>query len=238
MRIFAINNNSYFNKQKQNKSFKAHPDFDRLAKLYQIKASSYFRRGALFGSPSDEFESVAQTLLEYFAKDMDSKKTMLIAGIADSQEPFSYLAVLKNYFPHKLLKEILDLYIVDLQSQPSSQKIKKDSFFDCYYKPDYATNSFVKDDGSKYGGFKYQKWRVKSEITNYLTKVYRNAKKSMWDSRIQEAINKYPNEKFDIVSINNTLIYIEDKSLIEKTLQQVIRILKPNGIFIQTFLHP
>ena len=105
---------------------------------------------------------------------------MLIAGIGNSQEPFSYLAVIKDLFQNKKLTEVLDLHTIDLQSKPKDEKLKLDSFLDfgnCSG-PEYAKSSFLEDDALKYGGFYFQKYRVIDEIFNYLKSVYENKNKA------------------------------------------------------------
>ena len=52
---------SYNNRQV---TFKAHPDFDKLSKDYEIKASSYFRRGTAYGSESEEYIDIVIKQLE------------------------------------------------------------------------------------------------------------------------------------------------------------------------------
>ena len=56
-----------FNNNKQ-KTFKAHPDYKLLAKDYEIKASSYFRRGGFYGSPSNDFVDVIKILNSIFGQ--------------------------------------------------------------------------------------------------------------------------------------------------------------------------
>lgn len=212
-------------------TFKAHPDFEKLAKRYEITASSFFRRGQFYGSTCDEFVEVANTLNKIFLP-FNKSKSMLIAGIGDSQEPFSYLAVIKALLRDTPLGKVVDLYTVDMQSKPTTQKLRADSFFHSSCEPEFARCSFVKDDPKLYGAYTYQKWRVLNEIFEYLNAVYNNVKRSVWDTRIQDAIKKYPDEIFDVVSINNTLGYIESPNEIVSTCEHVKRTLKPNGIFI------
>ena len=89
----GINNNT---KTYRPITFKAHPDFEKLVRNYDVTASSFFRRGPYYGSTSEEFVDVEKILSSIF-QSLGEPKTMLIAGIGDSQEPFSYLAVLKVF---------------------------------------------------------------------------------------------------------------------------------------------
>ena len=77
-------------------SFCAHPDFYSLKKNYDVAASSYFRRGQIYGSPCDEFIDIVHLFGRIFHEPFTKPQKMLIAGIGDSQEVLSYLAVIKS----------------------------------------------------------------------------------------------------------------------------------------------
>ncbi len=214
--------------------FKAHPDFSRLKQHYNVTASSYFRRGMRYGIPDEKFADIVRVFSDIFTGKIKKVKNMLIAGIADSQEPFSYLAVIQNILGKKSLDKAVDLHIIDLQSKPDEVKLFGDSFLDDPFEPLFAKDSFVKDEVWVYG-FKdktYRSYRVKDEIYNYLNKTYNNPKKSIWDARVQDAIKEFPDESLDVVSINNTFMYIEDSEELQATLDNVFRTLKKGGYFI------
>lgn len=224
----GINNNT---KTYRPITFKAHPDFEKLVRNYDVTASSFFRRGPYYGSTSEEFVDVEKILSSVF-QSLGEPKTMLIAGIGDSQEPFSYLAVIKSLLKDTPLSKVLDLHTVDLQSRPAAKKLRADSFFNSSWEPEFAKSSFVKDDPEKYGAYSYQRYRVTNEIYEYLNSVYNNIRRGIWEARVQDAIKKYPNDSFDVVSINNTLGYIRESDEILSTFQHVYRVLKPEGVFI------
>ena len=79
---------------------------------------------------------------------------------------------------------------------------------------------------------KNMRWRVNDEIFEFLEQTYNNPQKSKWDSRIQETILDYPDNKFDIISANNVLPYIISKTESAQTVKNIVRTLKPNGYFI------
>ncbi len=224
-----INNNNF-----TNLSFKAHPDFNRLKQSYNVTASSYFRRGLRYGTPDEKFADVVRVFSDVFTGKIKQAKNMLIAGIADSQEPFSYLAVIKGLLGKKSLRKAVDMHTIDLQSKPDRIKLFEDSFLDDPFEPLFAKDSFVKDEVWRYGfeDRTYRSYRVKDEIYNYLNKTYNNPKKSMWDVRLQDAIKELPDENFDVVSINNTFMYIENSEELQSTLDNVLRTLKKGGYFI------
>ena len=233
MKVGILSNN-YFDKNKKQLTFNAHPDFKLLAKNYDIKASSYFRRGGFYGCPSDEYIDVVRILKNIFNTENSEKKRMLIAGIGDSQEPFSLLAVIKNLIKDKKLKDILDLGIVDLQSKPREKFLFKQSFFDNFdgALPYYAKDSFIEDNGEKYGLKAYKRLRVTDEILDFLKQTYHDSKKSHWNSRVQDVVKVMDDGQYDIVSINNTIGYINDENVVADTLNNIKRIIKKGGVFI------
>lgn len=230
--IIPIENSVTLN-LKNSLTFKAHPDFVKLSKNYNITASSYFRRGQTYGSADKDFMDIVKLFDKIFTRKIKEPLKMLIAGIGESQEPFSYLAVIKNIIRNKNIKEVLDLHVVDLQSKPNSGELFKNSYFEYSHKPDYASSSFVKDMMPKVRfdsipGY----YRVNDEIFKFLDATYSNTEKSHWENRVQDSVKEHPNEVFDIISINNTLGYIADKQERIDTLKDTYRILKKDGFLI------
>ena len=216
--------------RKQSPSFTSHPDLEKLSQDYNVTASSYFRRGEMYGCPSNKFSDVVNVLDKVF-DDTTQKKNMLIIGVADSQEPFSYLAVINEKVNGKALEDCLDLNTIDLQSKPLRSDLLKDSFYDTPFFPDYAKRSFQNDMIGQ-GIYTHCHYRVKDNIFNFLNNTYNDPQKSKWDTRVQEAIKEYPDNKFDVVSANNILPYITPEQDIVDTIKEIKRTLKPNGYFI------
>lgn len=231
--INTYNQNIYYKKQKgQNITFCDHPDFTALQRKYDITASIFFRRGGYYGGPNKAFADVIDTLKLFFNRQTKNQVSMLIGGIAESQEPYSMLAVIKNLIGKKKFKKVLDLHTIDLQSKPSEDALFLQSFYDCPWKPEYATESFEREETIDYGHEHMGSYRVKPDIYKYLSSVYNNPEKAKWETRIQDSIKEYPDETFDIISVNNTLIYIFDYALRIKTVKDIFDKLKPNGVFI------
>ena len=129
MKISTIN--SYTNTRYNKTSFKSHPDFKRLAETHNVLASSFFRRGPFYGSPCEEFKSIIELFSKIFSP--KNKQKMLIAGIGNSQEPFSYLAVIKSLFNDKKIDDLVELHTIDLQSKPETKELFKHSYFEYNY---------------------------------------------------------------------------------------------------------
>ena len=272
-------NNNHIAKRKP--IFTAHPDFYK----YNSTVSCYFRRGAVLLSCSKGYSEIETFLCKIFNANINSPKSLLIAGIGKSQEPFSYLASIKGIIKDNSLMQNVDLYTVDLQSKPEHIELKRNAFCDLLdYQtfPKYAGSSFVKDSVRNWLEIKQEKeklnhiekylyfimnnknkwdelrqkgynaetiykileaeevkekqkslhWRVNDEIFEFLEKTYNNPQKSKWDSRIQEAILDYPDNKFDVISANNILPYIQSEIETVQTVEHMERTLKPNGYLI------
>lgn len=77
-----------------------------------------------------------------------------------------------------------------------------------------------------------KEWKTLLLLRIYLYHTYNNKQKSLWSVRIQDVIELYPTEKFDVVSINNVLVYIDNDDEYFKTLKNLHRIIKPGGTII------
>ena len=214
-------------------SFKAHPDFIKLSKNYNITASSYFRRGQAYGSADENFIDIVKLFEKIFTKQIKAPLKMLIGGIGESQEPFSYLAVIKNIIKDKNICDVLDLNIIDLQSKPIKKNLFKNSYYEYSHQPEFAANSFIKDykDNIIFNSLPGY-YRVNDDIFNFLNKTYSDHTKSKWESRLQETIIKYNSSEFDIISVNNIIGYIDNSTERINTLKNIYRSLKENGILI------
>ena len=213
-----------------------HPDFYKLNQD-SVLASSYFRRGGWYGSPCDDFIYVIKALKIVFHSGLFSffkeyeKVKMLVGGIGESQEPFSLLATVKNLIGNEKISDLLDMHTVDLQGQPTESTLFKQSFYDSVGEPRFVKSSFVEDDAVQYDLPSYVSHRVSDEIFEYLSDVYNNHEKAKWQTRIQDALKEYPDRDFDVVSINNTLIYVKEEERID-CVKNIFRVLRMGGIFI------
>lgn len=281
MRILPISyvrNQNINNRKIPETVFTAHPDFYK----YNSTQSCFFRRGSVLLACSKGYADIENLFYKIFKNSPDIQKSMLIIGIGDSQEPFSYLASVKGILQNKKLKNNLDLHTVDLQSKPEHNDLKLQAFCNLYdYQtfPEFAEKGFVKDNVDDWLEIKHEKnlpsfideymhyflsyrkrwneleqkfhdtetvlnilknenkqknmrWRVNDEIYEFLEQTYNNPQKSKWDSRIQETILDYPDNKFDIISANNVLPYITSQKESAQTVKNIVRALKPNGYFI------
>lgn len=213
---------------------KAHPDFYEISQYnFSLRASSFFRRGVVLGETS-YFKDVIDVFSTLFNKNTNDKKSILIVGIGRSQEPFSYLASIKELIKDKKLKDVLNLQTVDLQAKPTKNILLSCTHYGGFWgkEPMFAKSSFVKY-AQMYGDTVLQTgFRVNDEIFDYLYKTYNNKAKSKWATRIQDDIKNYPDNSFDVLSMNNVLGYIEDDDEYYSTIKNMPRIVKPNGFII------
>lgn len=223
MRILPINASN----QRNRTTFTHHPDFDRLIKTEPLTASSYFRRGFASHEVSDAFIDIVNTFKKVFSGNITVPKRVLIVGIADSQEPFSYLTSIRQIVDRPI-EEVLDLHTVDLQSAPSHKKLHEDSYTWCHMIPNYAKSGFVRSSDPKKMFYNY---RVRDDLFKFLEHTYKNPEKSKWESRIQEVINDYPDNYFDIISMNNVVYYLPEADKFP-TLNGIYRAMKKDGYYI------
>lgn len=254
MRVTPIMSSTVYNSyscRKKEPTFTAHPDFYG----YNSTKSCYFRRGVV-ALLSGAYCNIENTFFRLFKPTDNKQKKMLIIGIGNSQEPFSYLASIKGILKERPLKDNLNLNVVDLQSKPTLQKLKQSAFsdlFDYEVYPRFAKSSFVKESYSDWLTPKKQKEeynphlfidlmrkpkvkatsdRVNDEIFDFLRETYDNPQKARWDSRVQDVIKEYPDRNFDVISANNVLPYIVSENEYMETLSNIVRTIKPNGYFI------
>lgn len=253
MQIYPVTNSYIYNKYPMRKPL---PAFTSSPERIISKQSCYFRRGAVVMA-SKAYEDIENLYYEIF-KAEDTLRNMLIIGIGRSQEPLSHLATIKGILKDRHLSKNIDLNIVDLQSKPTEQELKRQSFSDLHnyeHYPKFAKNSFVKDSYKNWLGisdentvlsqlhyliFKRQKKeeplrlydRVNDEIFEFLKNTYNNAQKSKWGSAVQDVLKYYPDNKYKIISANNTLGYIIDDTEYVDTHRHIVRILEPNGYLI------
>ena len=213
---------------------KAHPDFYEISQYnLSLRASSFFRRGVVLGETS-YFKDVVDVFSTLFNKNTNDKKSILIVGIGRSQEPFSYLASIKELIKDKKLKDVLNLQTVDLQAKTTKNILLSCTHYGGFWgkEPMFAKSSFIKY-AQMYGDTVLQTgFRVNDEIFDYLYKTYNNKSKSKWATRIQDDIKNYPDNSFDVLSMNNVLGYIEDDDEYYSTIKNMPRIVKPNGFII------
>lgn len=213
---------------------KAHPDFYEISQYnLSLRASSFFRRGVVLGETS-YFKDVIDVFSTLFNKNTNDKKSILIVEIGRSQEPFSYLASIKELIKDKKLKDVLNLQTVDLQAKPTKNILLSCTHYGGFWgkEPIFAKSSFIKY-AQMYGDTVLQTgFRVNDEIFDYLYKTYNNKSKSKWATRIQDDIKNYPDNSFDVLSMNNVLGYIEDDDEYYSTIKNMPRIVKPNGFII------
>ena len=226
MKVSSIKTYNYTDKTQTN--FTAHPDLYILKRNYpeRYKHSRWFRHG-LEIFDGENYQRVVKCLDSI---DWSFKNRMLIAGIGDSQEPFSHLAVIKD-ITKKTLKEVLDMHIVDLQDKPNNIKLYFQSFYDRKRAPFYASDSFVETQKYRKSLGLSPKFRVNDEIFEYLKSTYNDSQKSLWETPIQQAVKEYPDKFFNIISINNVFCYIK-RDLLQPTINNISRILKRDGIVI------
>lgn len=199
-----------------------HPNYAELLENKRQSNRSEWFRDDVRGS---DFQHVVNTLRNKFQDNM--KKRMLIVGVADAQEPFSYLALLYEIKNGQPPKKYLDLHCVDLRPGIKDEDLKEFSFYDRVHPPIYAASSF---DNTGPGDYV-----VKQDIFDYLKNVFNNPEKTRWNTDIadfaQDEAHKDSRKRYDVISCNHVLIYLKNNDAIQ-TAQNLVKLLKPGGILI------
>lgn len=213
--------------RKSNITFGQRPEFSFLSYTYKEPlASVFFRRGSLYESQSPEFRDVIKAVNQV-SKEKTIPK-LLVVGVGKAQEPLSYLAVIKDRSKNKPLESIVDLHCVDLQDKISDEALDKYAFLDLDDHPLFAKESFenVSTNPRRYH------YRIKSEILDYLKKTFNNPEKTKWETKIQDFANACKSNIYNIISINNVLLYIRNKKERKQLMDNITRILSGNGILV------
>jgi len=209
-------------------SFGSRPEYDYYDKNYEVRASNYFRRGQFYGSQKEEFKDVVNAIKLVMSE--NKKPKILIAGVGEAQEPFSFLAVIKDQLGWKPLKDAIELNCVDLQPKISNGALNSYSYLDCVESPLFAKKSFDYITQPEYKS--YFHYKAKPEIFDYLKEVFNNPEKTKWDTKIEEFAAISPEKSYNMISINNTLGYIEETNAVKTTMENISKMLKKDGILI------
>lgn len=218
---------------KQNVAFCARPEYEILKSQYQdrILLSNFFRKGDTFGKQSEEFQDIIDVFELLFLFSKKEKPKVLVAGIGGrAQEPFSYLTVVKDIMGTKPLNSAIELNCVDLQPEMSKEILDQCAYFDGYPSPKFAKNSFKFIEHPPKGS--PSKYRVNREILSCLEKVFRNPKKTKWNTKIEDFCLTCPDDTYDLISCKNTLLYVESGIKKFFTIKNFTRMLKPKSILI------
>jgi hypothetical protein len=176
-----------------------------LAERLPVLTSHYYRRGlVIYTNNFEKFGDIINVFRNVFTDKILKPVKMLIAGVANSEEPFSYLTAIKTMINDKPIGKLLDLHVIDLQSKPDEDKLYENSYIPCNI-PEFAKDGFIYSPHPKYPKYNY---RATDELFEYLFKTYNDSSK--WETRLQDEITNYPDNYFDIISANNILYYLEN----------------------------
>lgn len=226
--IKSINHNKTNSAQnKPNIAFCARPEYEKIDRdNLDARASYFFRRGAYY--EREKFQDVIDAIKLLLSGKEPPK--ILIAGLGRAQEPLSYLAVIKDLSENKPLESLVDLHCVDLQPKISNTDLDNYAYLDTPKAPMFTKESFeyIKNGSGK----AHHHYKIKSDILEYLKEVFNNPQKTKWDTKIEEFSAKCPKKSYDMISINNVLMYIDDFKVRTNTIKNISKMLKQGGILI------
>lgn len=208
-------------------TFGQRPEFGLLSYTYRDPlASVFFRRGTSYACQSNKFADVVKTLKELYK--LQPAPKILVVGVGKAQEPLSYLAVIKDLNKTKPVESAVDLHCVDLQDKITDGNLEKYAFMQEYESPRFAEESFENISKNP----KKNLFRIKPELLNYLKKIFNNPEKTKWETKIQDFAIACKSKVYDMVSINNVLLYIRNKKERIQLIQDLTRIIKENGFLV------
>lgn len=233
-----INNKMTSPKQSKGVNFCARLEYERLMRGTVGKGlvSNFFRRGYEYGNQNPQFIDVVNALKILFRK--VQKPKILVVGVGKAQEPFSLLAVIKDMHTQAPLESVIDLHCVDLQPKISDEALIKYAYLHVDRtrftspndnKPFFAPKSFEADELVK---DIFGRYRVKPDIFEYLKGVFNNPERTKWNTSIEEFASVCEGNTYDMVSINNVIMYMKDLNVQTEALRNVCKIIKPGGILI------
>lgn len=197
-------------------------ELKRMQRTYDIPTCSLlFRR-----NENRLFVAIANAIKKVCYQ--NSKPSMLIVGVGNGEEPISYLTTIKTLFPTKPLYDVVDLNCVDILSKvDESELIEHAKLPSGSPLPTYAKKGFhlVTDPISH-----SRKFLPQPEILNFLGKVFDQS--TQWETKIESFAAKAADDSYHLISMNNVLCYIESADVRKKLMEDITRILKPNGILI------
>lgn len=204
-------------------TFCARAEYESLPNIYfDPLMSTFFRRG-VYPVQSIMFKDVIKAINKIYSQTLKSK--ILMVGLGRGEEPLSFLAVIKDKFQDKPLESVVEMNCVDLQPQIHDETLMEDAHLPIFAKPKFAKNSF---DINCISGSYY----VKNDIINYLLNIFKDTQKTKWDTQIQEFGAICPKETYNLISMNNVLLYITNEEAKVNTMEKVSQMLKPKGILV------
>jgi chemotaxis methyl-accepting protein methylase len=227
-------------------TIRVHMDGDLLL---GVISSTWFRRGSSYGSGSDAYQDVIDTLKQVLKTPNTPK--VLAVGVANGEEPFSILSTTAHLTKQKPLEEVLDLHCVDLRSKLPNH------FIDKKVSPDLNNNRYIEkfaptsfdselrldsqgkpfSDYYRCDGALAKRYVVKPHILEYLKKVFNDCDttnpqaKTHWNTHIVDFAKKSDDATYDLISFNNVAVYLNKEEFAD-AYSNLCRMIKPGGFII------
>lgn len=209
--------------KRSNITFCARAEYESLPNVYfDPLMSDFFRRG-VYNHQSKMFKDVVKAINKIYSQTLKPK--ILMVGLGRGEEPLSFLAVIKDKFKNKPLESVIEMNCVDLQPQIHDEDLMGDAHLPLFHKPKFAKTSF---EVNLISGTYY----VKKNIIEHLLNIFKDTQKTKWDTQIEEFGATCPKETYNLISMNNVLLYITDEEAKVNTMEKVSQMLKPKGILV------
>lgn len=217
--------NSQPKKQTQNLNFGISPEYVNLNRKFPLLRYSFpFRTNC-------DLKDIVNTVKLAYQKEKQPR--FIIIGLGKGQELLSLISCIKSVFPSNKLEKIVDIDCVDLQPRLSEQEFQKSTKIlrDIAFLPESIKKTIYRcEDESD----KYVRHTFSQDVIDIASNILYKGDKTMWDTHAEDFTALCEPEKYDLLLINNVLMYINDNNPKKaKLIPNCGRILKTGG-FLNT----
>lgn len=213
---------SYQAKNKPEISFCARPEYDILTRYSSHPRYSFHFRF------SEELNAVLKSVEDTYK--LEKQPKFLIIGIGQGQELHSVIAGIKSIFPNKELRKVVNIDCVDLQPELPKEEFIKQNYItrEIGFLPENIKETFYRS----YDNPSYIQYKFKQDIIDCAYDTLYNGKNTKWDTKAEDFVTDCAPAKYNIVFMNNVLMYMEDTLEKRNIIKNIDKILKPNGFII------
>lgn len=200
------------------------PVYEKLQKNFIEPRYSFPFRGN--GGPFENIIKVIKTVYQ-----QNKKPKILMVGIGEGQELLSVLTVIKSICKNKKLEEATDITCVDILPKLNQDQFNKATKItrDVSFLPDDIKETIeCKKDSS----FKYPIDYFNTEVISNAESILNSSTKAKWNTRIQDFSAASQPDQYDMILMNNVLMYIENSPEKLTLMQNLNKMIKAKGYLI------
>lgn len=200
------------------------PIYKKLQKTFPAPRYSFPFRGN--GGPFENIIKIFKTVYQ-----QNKKPKILMVGTGEGQELLSILTVIKTICKNKNLEDASDITCIDILPKLTHEQFIKATKITrgVTFLPENIKETLeCKKDSS----FKYPIDYFNNEVISQAKSIINNSEKTKWNTSIQDfSAASLPNQ-YDIILMNNVLMYIENSPEKLTLMQNINKMLNTNGYLI------